>query len=79
MPKVTTATKGSWVVCIENTGHPAALELRKIYQRLPDPRAEADGFLRVIDESGEDYLFPSRLFAAIEVPSALERTIATSG
>ncbi len=74
-----TATKSSCVVCIENTGYPAALELRKIHQRLSDPRAEADGFVRVIDESGEDYLFPSRFFAAIEVPSAVQRTFATGG
>lgn len=66
----------SYVVCVENSGYPAALELRKIYLRLPDPKAEGDGFVRVIDESGEDYLFPSRFFAAIEVPSALERTFA---
>jgi hypothetical protein len=74
---MTIATEYSYVVCIENTGYPAALELRKIYQRISDPMAEADGFVRVIDESGEDYLFPSRYFAAIEVPSALERTFAT--
>ncbi|MBP9146899.1 MAG: hypothetical protein KBF21_14010 [Thermoanaerobaculia bacterium] len=74
-----TATAHSWVVCIENTGYPAAVELRKVYQRIPDPKAEADGFARVVDESGEDYLFPTRFFAAIEVPSALERTFAQGG
>lgn len=68
----------SYVVCIENSGYPAALELRKIYVRLADARAEEDGFLRVIDESGEDYLFPARFFAAIEVPSAAECVFAAS-
>lgn len=69
-------TTNSYVVCVENSGFAASLELRKIYLRLPDPRAEGDGFVRVVDESGEDYLFPSRFFAAIEVPSAVERTFA---
>lgn len=64
----------SYVVCVENSGYAASLELRKVYLRLPDPKAAADGFVRVIDESGEDYLFPTRFFAAIEAPSALERT-----
>ncbi len=68
----------SYVICIENSGYAAALELRKIYVRLADVRAEGDGFLRVIDESGEDYLFPARFFAAIEVPSAAERVFAAS-
>ncbi len=76
---MTIATEHSYVVCIENTGYPAALELRKIYQRISDPKAETDGLVRVIDESGEDYLFPSRFFAAIDVPSALERTFAQGG
>jgi len=66
----------SYVVCIENSGFAASLELRKIYVRLPDPRAETDGFWRVIDESGEDYLFPARFFAAIEVPAAAEPVFA---
>ena len=75
---MTIATESSYVVCIENTGYPAALELRKIYQRLKDPIAEADGFVRVIDESGEDYLFPADLFAAIDVP-ARALTVFSSG
>ena len=71
------AGEQSYVVCIENAGYPAALELRKIYVRLSDARAEADGFWRVIDESGEDYLFPSGFFAAIEVPKSAEPAFAT--
>lgn len=62
----------SYVVCIENSGYPASLELRKIYVRLSDPEAETDGFWRVVDESGEDYLFPARFFASIEVPKSAE-------
>ncbi|HEX5759249.1 MAG TPA: hypothetical protein VF121_08645 [Thermoanaerobaculia bacterium] len=68
----------SYVVCVENSGYPAALELRKIYQRLPDPRAEADGLVRVIDESGEDYLYPARFFVPIAVPEGVEKAFAPS-
>lgn len=71
-----TISEHSYVLCIENSGYPAALEVRKIYVRLPDSAAEQDGFLRVVDESGEDYLFPSRFFTAIEVPSAAESAFA---
>ncbi len=68
--------ENSYVVCLENSGYPASLEPRKIYLRIHDPRAEEDGFLRVVDESGEDYLYPSRFFAAIDVPAAVERAFA---
>ncbi len=63
----------SYVVCVDNAGYPASLELRKIYQRLPDLRAEEDGLVRVIDESGEDYLYPSRFFVPIAVPEEVEK------
>ncbi len=49
-------------VCIDNTGYPAALEPRKLYQVLPDAEARAHGQLRVVDESGADYLFPAAMF-----------------
>jgi hypothetical protein len=65
--------ESSYVVCLENSGYPASLEPRKIYLRIRDSRAEKDGFLRVVDESGEDYLYPSRFFAAIDVPSGSAR------
>jgi hypothetical protein len=70
-------SESSYVICIENTGYPAALELRKVYVRLPDSQAEADGFWRVIDESGDDYLFPSRFFAPVEVPKAAKHAFAS--
>jgi hypothetical protein len=69
----------SYVVCLDNSSYPASLEVRKIYRRLADAQAEADGLIRVIDESGEDYLFPVRLFAPIEVPDAVEKTFASAG
>jgi len=51
------------------------LERRKIYQALRDPEAESHKQLRVIDESGEDYLYPARLFQAIELPQSLRRAV----
>jgi len=60
-------------VCVDNRGNPAALEVRKIYRLLKDAAAEARGLVRVIDESGEDYLYPERFFVPIEVPPAAAR------
>jgi hypothetical protein len=68
-------TTNTYVVCIENSGYPASLERRKIYVKIPDKKAEKDGFVRVVDESGDDYLFPARFFAAIEVSDAIERAL----
>ena len=63
----------SFVLCVTSGGYPASLEPRKIYQTLKDAAAEQRGLLRVVDESGEDYLYPSDLFVPIEVPAAAER------
>ena len=60
-------------VCVENRGTPAALEVRKIYRLVDDAAAEARGLVRVIDESGEDYLYPGRFFVPIEVPREVAR------
>jgi hypothetical protein len=57
-----------FVVRINNSDYPASLELHKIYQVLPDERAAADDFVRVIDESGEDYLYSADRFVPIELP-----------
>lgn len=67
----------SFVLCVDSGGYPASLEPRKIYQILKDPGAEDHGLLRVVDESGEDYLYPSNLFVPIEVPAAAERAFST--
>ena len=64
-----------FAVCINNTDYPASLELHKIYQVLPDEETARDGDIRVIDESGEDYLYPVSFFVVIEVPQAVERAI----
>ena len=54
-------------VCLDNTGYAVSLERRKIYVALPDARAVRAGYLRIIDESGEDYLYPARRFVAAEL------------
>ena len=64
-----------FAVCINNAEYPASLELHKIYQVLPDEEAACDGDIRVIDESGEDYLYPASSFVVIEVSQEVERAI----
>jgi hypothetical protein len=66
------------VLCLRNDGYEASLEARKVYTVLPDRDAAAHGQLRVIDESGEDYLFPASLFATIVLPRAIRRAVLTS-
>ena len=61
----------AFAVCIDNGGYPASLELHKIYRVLPDDDAAQDGDIRIVDESGEDYLYPAKNFVAIEVPAAV--------
>ncbi len=57
-----------FAVCVKNEGYPASLELRKIYRLMDDSTALAEGDVRVIDESGEDYLYPADWFIMIDVP-----------
>ena len=57
------------VVCIDNEGYPASLELRKLYVAIPDVEAEKDGLIRVVDESGEDYLYPKARFRSADALS----------
>ncbi len=56
-----------FVVCVENTGYPASLELHKIYRIVPDADAAHDGDVRIVDESGEDYLYPAEWFAVLDL------------
>ncbi|MDP9120395.1 MAG: hypothetical protein M3O15_03360 [Acidobacteriota bacterium] len=60
----------AFFLCIHNGGYAASLEPRKVYRAMSDPGAEEHGLVRVIDESGEDYLFPAKLFVPITVPRA---------
>lgn len=64
-----------FVVCINNENYPSSLELHKIYRVLPDNDAAADGDLRVVDESGEDYLYPLSYFVPIQVPQSVEASL----
>ena len=64
-----------FAVCIDNSGYPASLEVHKIYQVIPDEHAAEEGDLRVIDESGEDYLYPVSQFMVIELPKEVEQKL----
>ena len=64
-----------FAVCVDNSGYEASLERNKIYVVLPDKDAERDGDLRVVDESGEDYLFSADRFVAIDVPAAIKASL----
>lgn len=66
-------TKIQFVVCIK-TDDCEDLELRKIYARLPDEKAAADDYIRVIDESGENYLYPAIYFYPVRLPQAVKET-----
>lgn len=68
-------TEKRFVVCLKNKGYDVSLERRKIYQVLPDPGAAKHGLIRVIDESGEDYLYPQSFFAPIELPQPIRRAV----
>jgi hypothetical protein len=68
-------TVRKYAVCINNADYPASLALHKIYCVLPDEDAEADGDLRIIDESGEDYLYPADYFVFVELPRAVEESL----
>ena len=67
-----------YVVCIDNSDYPASSELQKIYHVLPDADAAADGDMRVIDESGEDYLYSADRFVPITVPPAVRKSLELS-
>jgi hypothetical protein len=68
-------TSRQFVVCVDNTGYSASLEKRKIYLALRDPGAEKHGLIRIVDESGDDYLYPKTFFRSIALPLALKRAV----
>lgn len=67
-----------YAICVNNLGYPASLELHKLYRILPDADASIDGDVRIIDESGEDYLYSAEYFVLIELPQSIERVVRTS-
>jgi len=64
-----------FVVCLKNTGYEVSLEPRKIYQLLPDLEAAKHKQLHVVDESGEDYLYPATYFSPIELPQPIRKAV----
>ena len=67
-----------FVLCVKNDDC-EDLERRKVYREIPDERAEKDGYVRIIDESGEDYLYPSSYFVRVRLPHEAEQAIAAAG
>ena len=67
-----------YVVCLRNDDYAASLEPRKLYSVLPDAAAEKHGMIRVVDESGEDYLYPAELFISVRLPQSVTRAIAAA-
>lgn len=67
-----------FVVCVKNDGYEVSLETRKIYVAIDDPEAEKLRMVRIIDESGEDYLYPKGMFRAIELPHAIKKALVTA-
>ena len=65
----------NFAVCVENSGYGASLEVRKLYVVLDDAGAEANDLIRVVDESGEDYLYPARLFQKLDLPGEVHRAL----
>ncbi|HHT9113912.1 MAG: hypothetical protein HZA47_12425 [Planctomycetes bacterium] len=67
-----------FVLCLDNKGYEASLIPRKIYEVIPDEQAEHDDFVRVIDESGEDYLYHKKHFVFVELPEEVVRVLVTT-
>jgi hypothetical protein len=64
-----------FAVCVDNRGYEASLEAGKLYQLLPDREAETHGYVRVIDESGEDYGYAAERFFPLSIPAALAKAL----
>jgi len=69
------SSRTRFAVCIDNSGYPASLELHKIYRVLPDKEAEGEGDIRIVDESGEDYLFEEDRFLPVDLPPKTVRVL----
>ena len=64
-----------FAVCLDNSDYPASLEVGKLYRVIPDEEAAAEGYLRVVDESGEDYAFVATRFHRVQLPQAVEQAL----
>ena len=70
----------AYVICVDDCGNPASLEVRKVYRVMEDAEAGARGLLRVVDDSDEDFLYPAAAFVPIDVPgAALSRSAPRGG
>jgi hypothetical protein len=69
------ARTNGFAVCLRSGGFVASLEARKLYPYINDPDAEANNLIRVVDESGEDYLYPARLFRKLALPGDVRRAL----
>jgi len=67
-----------FAICINNSEYPASLEIHKLYRMVPDKDAEQEGDLRIVDESGEDYLYPANYFVFVELPVDTARVLKRS-
>lgn len=74
---IKSTTDARFAVCVRNT-ECEDLELRKVYEVLPDKRAERDGYIRILDESGEDYLYPESYFVSVRLPRKAQQTVAAT-
>lgn len=68
-------SKHAFAICIKNTDYEVSLELRKLYEILPDPNSENLGMVRVVDESGDDYLYPQAFFIPLSLPAVVEEQV----
>ena len=75
MTRSNAGRRSSYVVCIDNADYVASLEKHKIYRTIHDAAARADGDIRIVDESGEDYLYPADRFVGIAVSAELEKSL----
>lgn len=64
-----------FAVCVKNDDYPAALELRKLYAIIPDKNADKAGLIRIVDESGEDYLYPAEYFMLVKLPRPVQKAV----
>lgn len=70
--------KAAFALCIDNEGYAASLEKHKVYRIIPDEDAARHGDLRIVDESGEDYLFAAKRFVVVELPPRAKKAFATT-
>lgn len=67
--------KTKFAICVKNEGYPASLQLWKVYRVLPDEKAAGRKLIRIVDESGEDYLFSASYFVPVELPKAAQTAL----